>query len=224
MSKQASPNPHDDGGAFPGFTAAIGQQRRAANRVKREQPITVVIGNPPYKDKAKGLGGWVEGDGRPKGSYAPLDDWQPPRDWGLGIHARHLRNLYVYFWRWAARKVFEDIPGQAPGGGSGIVAYITAASFLNGAGFARMRQSLRQRCHEIWVIDCSPEGHQPEVSDRIFQGVQQPVHRARIEGSVGLPGVRQAGAGAVVQLSTQDPRTPTDWGPPPTLIAGRHSA
>lgn len=168
-------NPHDDGGAFPGFTAAIGQQRRAANRVKREQPITVVIGNPPYKDKAKGLGGWVEGEDRPKGSYAPLDDWQPPRDWGLGIHARHLRNLYVYFWRWAARKVFEDIPGQAPGGGSGIVAYITAASFLNGAGFARMRQSLRQRCHEIWVIDCSPEGHRPEVSDRIFQGVQQPV-------------------------------------------------
>ncbi len=50
-------NPHDDGGSFPGFTAAIGKQRKAANVVKREQPITVVIGNPPYKDKAKGLGG-----------------------------------------------------------------------------------------------------------------------------------------------------------------------
>ena len=49
-------NPNDDGGSFPGFTAAIGQQRKAANRVKREQPITVVIGNPPYKDKAKGPG------------------------------------------------------------------------------------------------------------------------------------------------------------------------
>lgn len=168
-------NPEDDGGAFPGFTAAIGQQRRAANRVKREQPITVVIGNPPYKDKAKGLGGWVEGEGRPKGAYAPLDDWQPPKDWGLGAHAKHLRNLYVYFWRWAARKVFEDLPGQQPGGGSGIVAFITAAGFLSGPGFARMRQSLRQRCHAIWVIDCTPEGHQPEASSRIFQGVQQPL-------------------------------------------------
>jgi hypothetical protein len=86
-----------------------------------------------------------------------------------------LRNLYIYFWRWAARKVFEDVPGQEPGGGSGIVAYITAAGFLSGPGFARMRQALRQRCHEIWVIDCSPEGHQPEVADRVFQGVQQPV-------------------------------------------------
>lgn len=168
-------NPNDDGGSFPGFTAAIGQQRKAANRVKREQPITVVIGNPPYKDKAKGLGGWVEGAGRKRGEYAPLDDWQPLKAWGLGAHAKHLRNLYVYFWRWASRKVFEDLPGQTPGGGSGIVAYITVAGFLSGPGFARMRQDLRERCDEIWVIDCSPEGHQPEAATRIFQAVQQPV-------------------------------------------------
>ena len=168
-------NPHDDGGNFPGYTAAIGQQRKAANRVKREQPITVVIGNPPYKDKAKGKGGWVEGVDAKQGDYAPLNDWQPPAAWGLGAHAKHLRNLYVYFWRWAARKVFEDFAGQAPGGGSGIVAYITVAGFLSGPGFERMRQDLRQRCHEIWVIDCSPEGHQPEASSRIFQAVQQPV-------------------------------------------------
>lgn len=81
----------------------------------------------------------------------------------------------MYFWRWAARKVFVDFPGQASGGGSGIVAYITVAGFLSGPGFERMRQDLRQRCHEIWVIDCSPEGHQPEASTRIFQAVQQPV-------------------------------------------------
>ena len=34
---------------------------------------------------------------------------------------------------------------------------------------------LRRTCDEIWVIDCSPEGHQPEVNTRIFQAVQQPV-------------------------------------------------
>jgi predicted helicase len=166
-------NPRDDGGQFPGYTAAIGQQRKAANRVKREQPITVVIGNPPYKDKAKGLGGWVEGASRNKGEYAPLDDWQPPPE--LGVHAKHLRNLYIYFWRWASRKVFEPVEGQAAGGGRGVVAFITAAGFLSGPGFVRMRQRLRASCHEIWVIDCSPEGYQPEAATRIFQGVQQPV-------------------------------------------------
>lgn len=38
-----------------------------------------------------------------------------------------------------------------------------------------MRAYLRETCDDIWVIDCSPEGHQPEVNTRIFQGVQQPV-------------------------------------------------
>lgn len=38
-----------------------------------------------------------------------------------------------------------------------------------------MRDYLRRTCDDIWVIDCSPEGHQPEVNTRIFQAVQQPV-------------------------------------------------
>ena len=38
-----------------------------------------------------------------------------------------------------------------------------------------MRDDLRRTCSDIWVIDCSPEGHQPDVPTRIFQGVQQPV-------------------------------------------------
>ena len=38
-----------------------------------------------------------------------------------------------------------------------------------------MRDYLRRTADRIWVIDCSPEGHQPDVPTRIFQGVQQPV-------------------------------------------------
>jgi hypothetical protein len=163
-------HPDDDGGRFPGFLAPIGRQRQAANRVKRETPITVVIGNPPYKEKAKGRGAWVEAE--------RLPDWQAPSSWGAGAHAKHLRNLYVYFWRWASWKVFDHRPTHGPHegqGGKGIVAFITVAGFLNGPGFQRMREDLRQRCQSIWVIDGSPEGHQPEASTRIFQGVQQPV-------------------------------------------------
>jgi hypothetical protein len=135
-------NPDDDGGQFTSFLAPIAKQRKDANRIKREQPITVVIGNPPYKEKAKGRGGWVEGEGRKKGEYAPLADWQPPAAWGVGAHAKHLRNLYVYFWRWATWKVFDDRPKAGPHageGGSGIVAFITVAGFLSGPGFERMR-------------------------------------------------------------------------------------
>jgi hypothetical protein len=61
------------------------------------------------------------------------------------------------------------------GGASGIAAFITVAGFLAGPGFERMRQQLRRQCQEIRVIDCSPEGQQPETATGIFQGVQQPV-------------------------------------------------
>jgi hypothetical protein len=37
-----------------------------------------------------------------------------------------------------------------------------------------MRDDLRRDSAEIWVIDCSPEGHQPRWP-HVFQGVQQPV-------------------------------------------------
>lgn len=155
----------------------VAQSRREANAVKRGQPITVVIGNPPYKEKAEGRGGWIEaGSGR---QDAPLDRWRPPRNWGVGAHLKHMKNLYVYFWRWATWKVFGTGLSTATGPGAvdqeGIVCFITVAGFLNGPGFERMRDDLRRTCSGIWVVDGSPEGHQPEVATRIFQGVQQPV-------------------------------------------------
>ena len=163
----------------PGIYGFLSRSQAAANEVKRTQPITVVIGNPPYKNAAKGKGSWVENG--TANSTPILNDWQPPSKWGVGTDAKNLRNLYVYFWRWAAWKVFEQ------GGGlrdkeppeqenlSGMVCYITMSGFLNGPGFEKMRDDLRRSCDEIWVIDCSPEGHQPKVATRIFQGVQQPI-------------------------------------------------
>ncbi|MBX9926084.1 MAG: N-6 DNA methylase [Hyphomicrobiaceae bacterium] len=154
----------------------IAASRKEANRIKREQPITVVIGNPPYKNKAADMGGWIE-DGS-TGRESPMDRWSPPPEWGIGAHSHHLKNLYVYFWRWATLKVFGSGHREAVGGnkdGAGIICFITVAGFLNGPGFQKMREDLRRDCDAIWVIDCSPEGHQPAVNTRIFQGVQQPV-------------------------------------------------
>lgn len=168
-------DPYDDVETGQGIYRDISRSRREANKIKREQPITVVIGNPPYKEKAKGKGLWIENGGGNRA--APLRDWMPPAAWKVGAHAKHLRNLYVYFWRWAAWKVFEQGAGEGAVEKklSGMVCYITVAGFLNGPGFQKMRRDLRRDCDEIWVIDCSPEGFQPEVSTRVFQAVQQPV-------------------------------------------------
>ncbi len=149
----------------------IAESRRKANEVKKNESVLVVIGNPPYKEKAKGRGGWIEAGSPETKVPAPLAAWFPPREWGVGAHTKHLCNLYVYFWRWATWKVFDHHPDDK----NGIVCFITVAGFLNGPGFEKMRDYLRRTANEIWVIDCSPDGHQPEVSTRIFQGVQQPV-------------------------------------------------
>ena len=142
----------------------ISESRRQANEVKRKEPITVVIGNPQYKEKAKGRGGWIEEDNK-------LNVWIPPAGWGVGAHTKHLRNLYVYFWRWATWKVFDHDPQHD----TGVICFITVAGFLNGPGFQGRRDYLRRKADHIWVIDCTPEGHQPDVPTRIFQGVQPPV-------------------------------------------------
>lgn len=105
------------------------------------------------------------------------------------------------------------------------------AGFLNGPGFERMRDDLRRSCRDIWVIDCSPEGHQPDVSTRIFQGVQQPVCvvlAARILGGApeqparvrfrALPkGRREEKFAALGALSLSDSgweECPTEWRAP----------
>jgi hypothetical protein len=170
-------NPFVEEEQLPQIVEAVAKSRRDANKVKRGQPITVVIGNPPYKNKAAGDGGWIEkgSDGRP----SALSQWSPPATWGVGAHTHHLKNLYIYFWRWASLKVFgsgwHDATGEAAVDRHGLVCFITAAGFLNGPGFVKMREELRRDCSDIWVIDCSPEGHQPDVPTRIFEGVQQPV-------------------------------------------------
>jgi predicted helicase len=99
-------NPNQESEYIPSMLKPLADSRRKANEIKRQEPITVVIGNPPYKEKAKGRGGWIEAG--TINTKAPFDRWIPPADWGVSAHAKHLRNLYVYFWRWATWKVFGD--------------------------------------------------------------------------------------------------------------------
>jgi Predicted helicase len=151
---------------FTSVFAPISRSRRLANEVKRKSAVTVVIGNPPYRERAEGEGGWVE-----QGSdtqEAPLNAFRAP---GNGRTEYVLKNLYVYFWRWATWKVFDAHPKQ----GEGVVAFITTAGYLRGPGFKGMREYLRRTCDEGWIIDVSPEGMRPDVPTRVFPGVQQPL-------------------------------------------------
>lgn len=147
--------------------APIARSRREADRIKSQVPVTVVIGNPPYRERAEGQGGWVEA-GRPGEGKAPLDAFRAD---GNGRYEYVLKNLYVYFWRWGTWKVFDAVPDDR----AGVVCFISTAGYLRGPGFRGMREYLRRTCSRGWVIDCTPEGHQPDVATRLFPGVQQPL-------------------------------------------------
>lgn len=139
-------DPYIEDEALGSIYEPIAQSRRLANEIKKNQPVLVVIGNPPYKEKAKGRGGWVEAGNPNTRVAAPLAEWVPPPSWGVSAHVKHLRNLYVYFWRRATWKVFDHEPQDE----SGIVCFITVAGFLNGPGFQKMRDYLRRTVDELW--------------------------------------------------------------------------
>lgn len=165
-------DPDADVTAISSGLAAISESKRQANRIKAGVPVTVVIGNPPYAERAEGMGGWIE-----KGSAATrndkkavakakLDDFRMP---GNGLTEYVLKNLYIYFWRWATWKVFESVPADQ----AGVVCIISTAGYLRGPGFKGMRSYLRREADEGWIIDLTPEGQTPDVPTRIFPGVRQ---------------------------------------------------
>lgn len=156
-----------------GLYEPIAQSRRAANRVKREERVLVCLGNPPYDRHGAdpGAGGWVVHGSPGVDRRAVWTDFLPPAGSPTARHAKNLYNLYAYFWRWALWKVLEAHPEEP----SGVVAFVTAASFATGPGFAAMRAHLRRTCDEVWVIDLSPEGFRPPVPTRVFPGVQVPL-------------------------------------------------
>lgn len=151
----------------------IAHSRKKANEVKAKANVTVVIGNPPYRERAEGMGGWVENGSAAHGKTARsiLDDFRDP---ATARHFHNLKNLYVYFWRWATWKVWESTPDDVDGD-SGVVCFISTSGYVGGPGFTKMREYLRRHASEGWIIDLTPEGQTPAVPTRIFPSVRQPL-------------------------------------------------
>lgn len=169
----------------------LGEEHRRALKVKRDTPVLVCIGNPPYDrqqidpndETTTRKGGWVrfgEGgdgpDGTPGGSLsnrtasdAILEDFlRPARESGAGGHLKNLYNDYVYFWRWALWKTFERKEGP------GIVSFITAASYLRGPGFVGMREAMRRTFDELWILDLEGDNLGARKTENVFN-IQTPV-------------------------------------------------
>ncbi|MEV6740597.1 type ISP restriction/modification enzyme [Streptomyces sp. NPDC051104] len=153
---------------------AIARHRRMANKVKADEKVMVVIGNPPYLRGAKqsGVGRWVT-DGNPNDQGPILARFHPEDNGRVGYA---LDNLYVYFWAWSTWKVFDQVTASgAPKAPSGVVALITNSGYLDSEGAAGMRHYLREAADEGWVIGLSPEGAFSETRTRVFQDVKREI-------------------------------------------------
>ena len=167
---------------FPFTYRELAQEHARAQQVKANTPILVCIGNPPYdrqqivpgeEEAVKRKGGWVRfgeriGD-EDRASTNLLQDFLKPLErLGLSVHAKNLYNDYVYFWRWALWKVFENQEGP------GIVSFITASSYLRGPGFAGVRQVMRQTFDDLWIIDLEGDSLGARKSENVF-AIRTPV-------------------------------------------------
>ncbi len=142
---------------LPGMDA-LSEESRAAGRVKKEQPVLVVMGNPPYSRHSANKGKWI--DNLLKEGYAfengASDDGYYRVD-GAPLGERNTKPLqddYVKFIRFAQWKIDQH--------GRGVVGFITNHGFLKNPLFRGMRESLMQTFDQIYTLDLHGNANQKE--------------------------------------------------------------
>ncbi|MEN6356389.1 MAG: type ISP restriction/modification enzyme [Armatimonadota bacterium] len=157
------------------FSQFIVEEANAASRVKKDVPVMVVLGNPPYSGHSANKGQWINDllhgkdtlTGKPTESYFQVDG-KP-----LGEkNPKWLNDDYVKFIRFAQWRIEQT--------GHGVLAYISNHGYLDNPTFRGMRQSLMNTFDDIYVLDLHgnskkkehcPDGSKDENVFDIQQGV-----------------------------------------------------
>ncbi|OGU97013.1 MAG: DNA methyltransferase, partial [Ignavibacteria bacterium RIFOXYA2_FULL_35_10] len=155
---------------IPGLES-LSTESHSAGQVKKNEPILVIMGNPPYSGHSANKNEWTEKilkeDINGASNYYTVD--------GKPIGERNpkwLQDDYVKFLRFAQWKIHLA--------GRGIVGMITNHSYLDNPTFRGMRQSLMNTFNEIYIIDLhgnslkketAPDGSKDENVFDIRQGV-----------------------------------------------------
>ncbi len=174
----ASPNKAPPGGLDLTHKLLV-EEHEAARQVKNHGDILVCLGNPPYDRQhidegdaaTRRKGGWVRfgdqitgGARQEKQRESPIlaDFTGPVSAAGKGNYIANLYNDYVYFWRWALWRLFEQ---QDTGG---VVSFITASSYLSGPGFAGMREVMRRTFDDLWILDLGGDNLGTRKTPNVF--------------------------------------------------------
>ena len=135
------------------FAEFISDEANAAVSVKRDEPLLVILGNPPYPRSSANpsrigreltfIGGLIE-------DYKQID--------GQSLDDKNLKALqadYVKFIRWAQWRIEQN--------GEGILGYIVNNSFLDSPMFRGMRKSLLDSFNKIYHLNLHGSSRRTEA-------------------------------------------------------------
>nr|WP_321267843.1 type ISP restriction/modification enzyme [uncultured Sulfurimonas sp.] len=148
---------HEQTGSL--FASYLANESKEADRVKKETPVMVVMGNPPYAVSSSNKSDWIQN---------LVQEYKKD----LNERKINLDDDYIKFIRYGQHYIEKN--------GEGILAYISNNSFIDGITHRQMRKSLLECFDKIYILDLHgnakkkevcPDGSKDENVFDIMQGV-----------------------------------------------------
>jgi len=136
---------HPDTGTL--FANWLSTEANEANHIKRDTPVMVVMGNPPYSGISSNNGEWIS---------KLIDDYKYIDGVHFNERKHWLNDDYVKFIRYGQHFIEKN--------GSGILAYINPHGFLDNPTFRGMRWHLLKTFDKIYAIDLHGNSKKKETA------------------------------------------------------------
>jgi len=124
------------------FSSWLSDEADQANAIKRDAPVMVVIGNPPYSVSSSNKSEWIQN---------LIKDYKKD----LNERKINLDDDYIKFTRFGQHFIDKN--------GSGILAYISNNSFIDGITHRQMRKHLLESFDKIYILDLHGNSRKKEV-------------------------------------------------------------
>ena len=132
--------PNQDSGTLWGNI--LSDESDQANEVKRDTPIMCIIGNPPYSVSSHNKGEWIQN---------LIKDYKK----NLNERKINLDDDYIKFIRYGQHYIDKN--------GSGVLAFISNNSFIDGITHRQMRKCLLESFDSIYILDLHGNSKKKEV-------------------------------------------------------------
>jgi len=143
-----------------GWYKIISDEANSARQIKRDLPIMVVLGNPPYSGHSANTGKWITG---------LIEDYKKIEGKKIRLgQGKWLQNDYIKFLRFAQYRIQRTE--------CGIVAFITDHSYIDSGTFVAMRWCIREAFDELFILNLHGNAkrnrNRPDEDDNVFDITQ----------------------------------------------------